>query len=257
MKLFIATALICAIAALGLIIWRRLASALDSLSKKPQEGELARLSAQSLICAHDFQGHCLITTFGQCVVAFEVEGASLALASDEEKDAQVSRLASALAGERNPYAIYRLLVPVDAGEQVSHLEGELRAIGEDISCLEEKIAGFAPGKAPFALAKKLKALSIRRDYISRAYLPLYGAQATAFRSKAYVVLSFDGAFAARERAMKAAEDFMRRLFMAGYQTHLLEPAEMIFFLKALNGRFPQPGEQMLQDAPHLYEPLTA
>lgn len=258
MKIFIATALLSLLAVAGASLYRKASKVLESsFSKHDAAAEDApRKTAQSLVLAHDFCGHCLITTYGECATAFEVAGPNLSLATAEEKDAQIARLSAALAGERSPYTIYRLLAPVDASEQARALRRQVELIDEEEACLLDEIA--VSGKKPsFALEKRIKALRVRRDYIERAYLPLYGARDDAFVSRAFVVLSFEGGDRACAAAMKTTEDFMARLVSAGYQASLLGPEEWIRFLLALNGRFPSPDENVRASSDYLYQPETA
>lgn len=258
MKIFIAIALLTLIAVAGARLYRQASKTLESKlakSKGPAEDE-PRKTAQSLVLAHDFRGHCLITTYGECATAFEVTGPNLSLVTAEEKDAHIARLSAALSGERSPYTIYRLLAPVDASEQVRALRRQVELIDEEEAQLLGGIAAF--GKKPsFATDKRLRALRVRRDYIERAYLPLYGAQDDAFVSRAFVVLSFDGGERACAAAMKTTEDFMARLVSAGYQASLLGPDEWVRFLIALNGRFPSPDENVRASAEYLYQPELA
>lgn len=258
MKIFIATALLALMAVAGARLYRKASGLLEAKLAKPEGSaeDVPRKTAQSLVLAHDFHGHCLITTYGECATAFEVSGPNLSLATAEEKDAQIARLSAALAGERSPYTIYRLLAPVDASEQVRALRRQVELIDEEEAQLLDEIA--ASGKKPsFAVEKRIKALRVRRDYVERAYLPLYGSQEDAFRSRAFVVLSFEGGEGACEAAMKTTEDFMARLVSAGYQASLLGPDEWVRFLIALNGRFPSPEENVTASVDHLYQPSAA
>lgn len=247
MKLIVAIAAIAVMCAAALKIYRKAASALDSKGKEEGDVPQARRTAQSLVPAHDFQGHCLLTTYGECVTAFEVEGPNLSLATAEERDAQVARLAAALSGERHPYTIYRMLVPVDASAQVASIRRQLRLIEAESSDLREA-AKRSGGKVAYAEEKRLRALEARRDHLERAYLPLYAEQAEAFRSMSCVVFAFEGGAEARAQAMKTTEDFMARLASAGYRTSLFGPDEMLRFLTACNGRFPSPHDRYDFDA---------
>ncbi len=254
MKIFVAIALLALIAVAGVRIYRSASKALETKFAKSDEGAegVERKTAQSLVLAHDVRGHCLITTYGECATAFEVSGPNLSLATAQEKDDQIARLSAALSGERNPYAIYRLLAPVDATEQLRALCRQVDLIDAEEARLLEHLAASSK-KDSFALEKKLRALRVRRDYIEHAYLPIYKEQEEACRSRAFVVLSFEGGESACAAAIKTTEDFMARLVSAGYQTDLLGPDEWMRFLLALNGRFPLPGENIYASSDYLYQ----
>ena len=243
MKVFIAIALLAALAAVGATAYRRASRALDAMAARRRgaaEGE-ARRAAQSLVPAHGFEGHCLVTTYGDYVVAFEVEGPNLSLSTPEERDAQIARLSAALSAESCPYAIYRMIAPVDDSSQVRELRRQLSLIDAEEAELAERVAA-AGRRADFHDRRRLSALRLRREHIKGAYLPQYEGAGAAYRSRAYVVMSFPGSPKAREAALKTAGDFMGRLVSAGYSTRLLGPDDMVGFLVNCNGRFPSPEE---------------
>lgn len=243
MKVFAAIAVLAALAAVGVRAYQRAARALEARSARrgAEDSARAREAAQSLVPAHGFEGHCLVTTYGDYVVAFEVEGPNLSLSTPEEKDAQIARLSAALSGESCPYTIYRMLAPVDDTAQVRALNRQLALIDAEEAEISERVAASGR-RADFQTEKRLRAIGLRRDHIRRAYLPQYGGEGSSYRSRAYVAMSFPGSPKAREAAMRTAGDFMARLASAGYRTHLLAPDEMVAFLVNCNGRFPSPEE---------------
>lgn len=244
MRVFIAIAIIAALTAVAAKIYQGAARELERRVKGTGGADEGRRAAQALVPAHGFEGHCLVTTYGERVVAFEVEGPNLSLSTAEEKDAQIARLAAALSGESSCYTIYRMIAPVDDTAQVRELRRQLSLIDAEEAELSEAIAS-AGGKADYQVKKRLAAIRQRRDYIERAYLPQYGEAEVSYRSRSYVVMAVKGGDKALEAAMKAADDFMVRLVTAGYHAHLLNHEEMIRFLVNCNGRFPSSEEVLV------------